>query len=156
MSFDTLVQLILALLSGKGDLASAIISDARVLLIAFALTLLSISVALVKNRKYLASVMSMTVAAGLGATFYGLQQSHFDIHAGRVFIGGDLPQSRDGAERLTSLEACQRLCLANGGCVGFTYDQGTQTCFPKGNITSMHPFPSAISGIRRIPWPAQR
>jgi PAN domain len=156
--FELLWSVVQSGLPGKGDQLAAIIADPRVLLVCFTTTLLSIAVALFKHRKYAGGSGAMLLAAGLGGTYAVVATSGFDLHAGRVFIGGDL-RSLTGAGNAAgnsgTLDACQQICIADMRCVGFTYDSVLRACHPKAEIRQMHSLSSAISGIKRGAPPAK-
>jgi hypothetical protein len=151
MSVETLIAQLLALLTGKSDQFAAIIADPRVLLVSFATTLLSIALVLFKQRKYAGGSAALLVAAGLGGTFAVVQNSAFDLHAGRVFIGGDLRTATAAARPggAASLDACQQICIADLRCVAFTYDPVLRSCNAKAEITQMNNLTGAVSGIKR-------
>lgn len=55
--------------------------------------------------------------------------------------GGDLRQIFD-----TSLDACERACLADRACTAFTYNARNGACFPKADAGTAAPYARAISG----------
>jgi hypothetical protein len=110
--------------------------------------LLSICVALVRNKQYRSDAAIFFMAGGLGAVPFAAQDSSFEIRTGEVFIGGNLNPAGSRQEKVT-LEACKELCLKDGRCVAFTYDQVSEICFPKGTVNSVHAIAGAVSGIRR-------
>ncbi len=55
--------------------------------------------------------------------------------------GGDLRQIFD-----TSLDACERACLADRACTAFTYNARNGACFPKAGAGDPAPYARAISG----------
>lgn len=150
MSFDTIIQLVLAILSGKGDAAAAIASDPKFLLIVFVVTLLAILPTLVKQGMHGMAMGVFIFAAGLAAVYYGSRDINFIVEPGKVLIGTDLA-SPSQRQSKTSLEGCKQTCAVDTRCIAFTWDQMTEQCYPKSSIVSAHTFPSAISGIRQGP-----
>ena len=57
------------------------------------------------------------------------------------FSGGDLRSIFD-----TTLGACQSACLADTQCVAFTFNQRSNSCFPKGGVEAVAAYAGAISG----------
>ena len=57
------------------------------------------------------------------------------------YPGGDLAAIFD-----TTLDACQNACLANSQCTAFTFNQRSNSCFPKVDTGSVEPYQGAISG----------
>lgn len=148
MFLDALLQLILALFSGKVELARSIASDPKTLFGVLVLTLLSVCVALVRNRQYRPAIGIFFLGAGLGATPFFTQDASFEMRTGEVFIGGDIDPSGARQEKMT-LEVCRQRCLSDGRCVAFTYDQVSEMCLRKGTVSSVHAISGAVSGIRR-------
>jgi uncharacterized protein YfaS (alpha-2-macroglobulin family) len=58
--------------------------------------------------------------------------------------GGDLAMLFD-----TTLESCQRACLADPACVAYTFNTRSNACFPKGSAAEPVPFEGAVSGWLR-------
>ncbi|MEL7132383.1 MAG: MG2 domain-containing protein, partial [Pseudomonadota bacterium] len=48
----------------------------------------------------------------------------------------------------TTFEACIRACSADDGCIGFTYNDRSNACFPKSDISDRTPYEGARSAIR--------
>ncbi|MEM9582230.1 MAG: alpha-2-macroglobulin family protein [Pseudomonadota bacterium] len=57
------------------------------------------------------------------------------------YYGGDLTNIFD-----TTLEACERACLADANCKAFTFNTRSNACFPKSNVEKSEPYEGAISG----------
>ncbi len=57
------------------------------------------------------------------------------------FYGSDLQSLFD-----SSYAACERACLAQSACVGFTFNTRSNSCFPKTAITERVPYDGAWSG----------
>jgi uncharacterized protein YfaS (alpha-2-macroglobulin family) len=57
------------------------------------------------------------------------------------FYGSDLANIFD-----TTLEACQRACLADRNCRAFTFNERSNACFPKSNVSERVEFEGAVSG----------
>ncbi len=57
------------------------------------------------------------------------------------FAGGDIANIFD-----TTLDACQRACLANTACEAFTFNSSNNSCFPKAGGYETTEFLGAISG----------
>ena len=55
-------------------------------------------------------------------------------------VGTDIAQIFD-----TTLDACQAACLNNARCEAFTFNQISNACFPKRDITGVIPFQGAVS-----------
>ncbi len=66
---------------------------------------------------------------------------HVAISRDVDFPGGDLQSIFD-----TTLDACQDACLANTQCTAFTFNQRSNSCFPKSGATDVQPYAGAISG----------
>jgi len=63
------------------------------------------------------------------------------------FPGGDLAAIFD-----TTLDACEAACLANSQCTAFTFNQRTDSCFPKVDAGVVTPYEGAVSArILRTP-----
>ncbi len=58
------------------------------------------------------------------------------------FYGSDLQALFD-----TSLDACQRVCLADASCAAFTFNSRSNSCFPKSAVTERQDYQGAISAI---------
>ena len=56
------------------------------------------------------------------------------------FYGSDLGPVFD-----TTLERCERLCLAMSDCAAFTFNTRSSACFPKAGVTRAEPFAGAVS-----------
>ncbi|MGO4914470.1 alpha-2-macroglobulin family protein [Pseudogemmobacter sp. W21_MBD1_M6] len=56
------------------------------------------------------------------------------------FYGSDLKNIFD-----TTLEACQKACLADDRCHAFTFNSRSNSCFPKSDITDRKPYQGAVS-----------
>jgi alpha-2-macroglobulin len=65
------------------------------------------------------------------------------------YPGGDLSAIFD-----TTLDACQAACLSNPQCTAFTFNQRSNSCFPKVDTGVVEAYAGAISG-RVIPTPAE-
>ncbi|MFV2033999.1 MAG: MG2 domain-containing protein, partial [Halocynthiibacter sp.] len=57
------------------------------------------------------------------------------------FFGADLQNIFD-----TTLQSCQRTCLSDADCAGFTFNTESNACFPKSAVTDTVPYDGAISG----------
>lgn len=57
------------------------------------------------------------------------------------FYGSDLQALFD-----TNYGACERLCLNDPSCKAFTYNEKSNACFPKSNISDRQPYEGAWSG----------
>lgn len=147
MSLETLIGFIQSLLAGHGEQVAAIVADPRVLLVSLALTLASISASLVRHGRFASGMVALLAAGGLGATFVGLGRAEFDLHAGRVLIGGDLPAMSAGAAP-TTLHDCRTRCSSEPRCSAFSYDSVTRGCSLKAEISRLHDLPGVISGTR--------
>ena len=66
---------------------------------------------------------------------------HVAISRNVDFAGGDLRSIFD-----TTLDACQAACLNDTQCVAFTFNQRSNSCFPKGSIDAVAEYRGAISG----------
>ncbi|WP_323763911.1 alpha-2-macroglobulin family protein [Marinovum sp.] len=58
------------------------------------------------------------------------------------FYGADLQALFD-----TSLEACQRICLADPACAAFTFNNRSNACFPKSAVSERLEYEGALSGM---------
>jgi len=56
-------------------------------------------------------------------------------------VGTDLAQIFD-----TTRPACEAACLNTAGCEAFTFNQLSNACFPKRDVTGIIPFEGALSG----------
>lgn len=163
MSFDSLFELLKAVLSGRTDLGAALAAPVALLLV-FAFALLSTVPLFIKAERHGLAATAFLLAGGLSIAFVvatsgkGVsvsgpktapgQDQLFELHAGQVLIGANL----DGAERpirQSTLEDCQELCTANTNCQAFTFDNTEQSCFLKREASELHAFAAAVSGIRR-------
>ncbi|CUH64643.1 hypothetical protein TG4357_01410 [Thalassovita gelatinovora] len=57
------------------------------------------------------------------------------------FYGSDLQAFFD-----TDYDACERLCLSDPNCKAFTFNQRSNACFPKSDISDRQPYEGAWSG----------
>ncbi|WP_323781111.1 alpha-2-macroglobulin family protein [Thalassovita sp.] len=57
------------------------------------------------------------------------------------FYGSDLQALFD-----TNYDACERLCLSDPNCKAFTFNQRSNACFPKSDISDRQPYEGAWSG----------
>ena len=62
------------------------------------------------------------------------------LTAGVDFYGSDLGPVFD-----TTLERCERLCLARPDCAAFTYNTRSNACFPKAGVSRAEPYAGAVS-----------
>jgi len=138
MSFEDLIQVLRGFFFGKGDLAT-ILANPAVLLVVFMLSLLGITGSLVyrERLKHAAGTFSLAVLLGVA----------FELHSGRVLIAGDIG-GQGGPLEGVSQDACQKQCAANAKCVAFTFEPARRACFLKATVTSLQPWPNAVTGIR--------
>lgn len=61
------------------------------------------------------------------------------------FYGSDLTALFD-----TTVEACQRACSADTGCVAFTFNTRANACFPKSGVNARQPYVGALSAQRIV------
>lgn len=59
------------------------------------------------------------------------------------FVGTDLSQMFD-----TTRDACERACSAQDSCVAFTFNQRSNSCFPKSTITDQTAYQGAYSAVK--------
>ncbi|MFN3607242.1 MAG: PAN/Apple domain-containing protein, partial [Cypionkella sp.] len=71
-----------------------------------------------------------------------IPQKRFAMYQDTDFAGGDIASIFD-----TSLEACQRACIANSACEAFTFNTKNGSCFTKAGGFEQTPFAAAQSGI---------
>jgi len=90
--------------------------------------------------------LAATLAAGLSPAPVAAEDS--PVPARRLartsdidFYGNDLRSIFD-----TSLEACERACLADAACLAYTYNTRSSACFPKAAAGDPRPFAGAVSG----------
>jgi alpha-2-macroglobulin len=95
------------------------------------------------RRLFLLALMALlaTQALAQGNVSNAVPDSRVAISRDVDFPGADLGTYFD-----TTLDACQAACLANSQCVGFTFNQRSNACFPKGAISTVQPYQGAISG----------
>ncbi len=74
---------------------------------------------------------------------------HVAISRDVDFPGGDLQTIFD-----TTLDACQAACLANTQCAAFTFNQRSNSCFPKGGMNDVQPYAGAVSARVYLTDPA--
>ena len=93
-------------------------------------------------------------------SFFRLIVSFFLVlSAGSVSADGPVPATRTIYERGvdlvatdlanifdTTLQACEAACASNSACEAFTFNQRSNACFPKREITGVTPYDGAISG----------
>ncbi|SNX69672.1 hypothetical protein SAMN05878503_104157 [Cereibacter ovatus] len=68
----------------------------------------------------------------------------------RRFVLGadsDLPGADMATLLDTTLDACERACLAREGCVAFTFNTRNGSCFPKSAAGDRAPYQGAVSGV---------
>lgn len=70
-----------------------------------------------------------------------LPQSRTIYERGYDLVGTDLAQIFD-----TTLQGCEAACRNAAACEAFTFNQRSNACFPKRDITDMIPFEGALSG----------
>ena len=86
-------------------------------------------------------VLGATILAGAALADPLLPERRSVLADGFDLPGGDLRSIFD-----TSLEACERACLADARCTAFTYNARNGSCFPKANPGAAAPYARAISG----------
>jgi hypothetical protein len=104
-----------------------------------------------------ARLLSLAVVAGVGlaAAVAGAQEAAPErrpvAEPGVDFYGGDLR-----AIYATTLPVCRDACLADGACVGFTFNTAAAACFLKSEIGERRPFSAALSARLEAMPPALR
>jgi len=160
MSFEDLIQVLRGFFFGKGDLAT-ILANPAVLLVVFMLSLLGITGSLVYRERLKHAAGTFSLAVLLGVAFVFVTSSKgiptvdpphapgvaFELHSGRVLIAGDIG-GQGGPLEGVSQDACQKQCAANAKCVAFTFEPARRACFLKATVTSLQPWPNAVTGIR--------
>ncbi|MDP2738522.1 MAG: alpha-2-macroglobulin family protein [Pseudorhodobacter sp.] len=98
-------------------------------------------------------IWSQTVMAGVVGAMMGLMlpslalaqdlvpAQRFILSSDTDFPGGDLSSIFD-----TTIEACERACLANARCTAFTFNSRKGSCFPKAEPGAEEFFQGAYSG----------
>lgn len=150
MHLDTLIQWLMslwALVSGGPGQAAAILDNPRFLLVSFALALISIAVALVRQGRLVLGLLSLAIAGGLGWHYAAGTQRLFDHHVDRVLIGAR--PSTAMRSRANSLASCEASCAGDTRCLAFTFDAVATSCTRMSEIARMHRLPGAVSGIRK-------
>jgi hypothetical protein len=150
MPLDALVQwfsTLATLLSGGPGQAAAILDDPRFLLVSFTLALLSIAVALVRQRRLVPGLISLSLAGGLGWHYATGEQRPFDHHLDRVLTAPRSAAATTAPAR--SLAACEARCAGDARCLAFTFDTVAGTCTALSEIARMHRLPGTVSGIRK-------
>ena len=78
---------------------------------------------------------------GVAAAQSPLSDTRTIYERGIDFVGTDLSQIFD-----TTRPACEAACLNTAGCQAFTFNQASNACFPKRDVTGIIPFDGALSG----------
>lgn len=87
-------------------------------------------------------ILSFGVLVGAGGAQTLLPERRAVLADGFDLPGGDLRTILD-----TTLEACERTCLADKRCTAFTYNARNGACFPKSAQGAPTPYARAISGV---------
>jgi uncharacterized protein YfaS (alpha-2-macroglobulin family) len=85
-------------------------------------------------------LFGMTAAPALAQTAPPVPERRSVVTSDVDFYGSDLGPVFD-----TTLERCERLCLARSDCAAFTYNSRSNACFPKAGVTRAEPYAGAIS-----------
>ncbi|RFP91032.1 alpha-2-macroglobulin family protein [Rhodobacteraceae bacterium 63075] len=85
----------------------------------------------------LAFVLSMT---GLGAAQGLIPERKQTVYTDYDFVGTDLQQLFD-----TTREACARACEYDDRCIGYTFNNRSNACFPKSSISDRTAYEGAVS-----------
>lgn len=94
-------------------------------------------------------IMSVWVLAGAGWAQGLLPERRAVLVDGFDLPGGDLRTILD-----TTLEACERACLADRRCTAFTYNARNGACFPKASPGAPVPYARALSATIALTDPA--
>ncbi|MDO6591814.1 alpha-2-macroglobulin family protein [Loktanella sp. D2R18] len=81
-----------------------------------------------------------TIVAGGVAAQEQVPAARTIYERGVDLVGTDLAQIFD-----TTAAACEAACLNNSACTAFTFNQRSNACFPKTNVTDFVPFEGALS-----------
>ncbi len=84
--------------------------------------------------------LALTLTATLGLAQEAVPDRHVAISRDVDFPGFDLQNIFD-----TNLDACQAACLNNKACQAFTFNQRSNSCFPKSGAAGSAPYQGAIS-----------
>ncbi len=93
-----------------------------------------------RSRMSIVSVIFL-ICAGVAAAQDAVPQSRTVYERSIDLAGTDLAQIFD-----TTLPACEAACINDQSCEAFTFNQRSNACFPKRDITGVVPFDGAISG----------
>lgn len=102
--------------------------------------------------------MSLVVLLVSATAWLGSPAGAADGSGIQRFPGADMPGNDGGWVRgVLSLEACERICLTDEACAGYTYNIAYTTCIPKSSIGALVPAREpTISGILHRPAAAPR
>ncbi|MEJ6403399.1 alpha-2-macroglobulin family protein [Yoonia sp. 2307UL14-13] len=83
----------------------------------------------------------LVIMAGAARADSPVPESRTIYERGIDLVGTDLAQIFD-----TTLQACEAACQNTAGCQAFTFNQVSNACFPKRDVTNISVFEGAISG----------
>ncbi len=94
------------------------------------------------TRSWISLVSAVfVICGGVAAAQDALPQTRTVYERGIDLVGTDLAQIFD-----TTLPACEAACTNDARCEAFTFNQRSNACFPKRDITGIVPFDGAVSG----------
>ncbi|MDZ4136181.1 MAG: PAN domain-containing protein, partial [Paracoccaceae bacterium] len=94
-------------------------------------------------------ILFLSVIAGLITLSLSASATAQDLVPAKRFVlneNADLPGGDIGAVFDTTLEACERACLANKSCTAFTFNTRNGSCFPKAGPGAEAFYQGAVSG----------
>lgn len=93
-------------------------------------------------RSFAAIILAISTLIGSSAVAQSQIPATRTIYdSGVDLVGTDLAQIFD-----TTLSACEAACLNTKTCEAFTFNQRSNACFPKTDVTDFLPFDGAVSG----------
>jgi len=96
------------------------------------------------NRAVVAAAVGATLSLALPSLVSAqdlVPDRRFVLSSDADLPGGDLASIFD-----TTIEACERACLANARCTAFTFNSRNGSCFPKAEPGTQEFFQGAYSG----------
>ncbi|MYM55534.1 alpha-2-macroglobulin family protein [Thalassovita mangrovi] len=91
-------------------------------------------------RRVLSAVFAALCLLSPAAAEEAVPQRHYILTRDVDFYGSDLQALFD-----TDFDACERACLADPNCKAFTFNEKSNACFPKSDITDRQPYAGAWS-----------
>jgi len=100
------------------------------------------------SRSRILSALVLCLLPGLGVAQGLVPEKRLVLSQDMDLPGGDIASAFD-----TTLEACERACLANSSCEAFTFNTRNGSCFLKAGPAGAEPFAGAYSGFVLLSQP---